>query len=112
MTVNGKPLDEPYLHPGNKPSQIKFEVTVPVGRVFVMGDHRSNSADSRYHLDDEGTAAPSPKNCVVGRAVVIAWPFDHWSRLEEPDDVPRSRSHGRVGTALARRIGWLPGRIE
>ena len=49
-----------------------------------MGDHRSNSADSRYHLGraDTGTV---PEDGVVGRAVVIAWPFGHWRRLEEPD---------------------------
>ncbi|WP_241562574.1 signal peptidase I [Streptomyces hoynatensis] len=80
VTVNGTPLDEPYLYPGNPPSQIEFEVKVPEGRLFVMGDHRSNSADSRYHLEDEyqGTV---PESQVVGRAVVIAWPFSHWSGL-------------------------------
>lgn len=83
VTVNGTPLDEPYLHPGNTPSQMKFKVTVPIGRVFVMGDHRANSADSRFHLDDKhrGTV---PEDQVLGRAMVIAWPFDHWQRLEEP----------------------------
>ena len=44
---------EPYLNPGNVPSTLKFEVTVPAGRMFVMGDHRSNSADSRFHLDEK-----------------------------------------------------------
>ncbi|WP_371790604.1 signal peptidase I [Streptomyces sp. NBC_01471] len=83
VTVNGVPLNEPYLHPGNPPSQLKFEVKVPVGRLFVMGDHRSNSADSRFHLDEpyQGTV---PVSGVVGRAVVIAWPLGHWSRLKEP----------------------------
>ncbi|MGP4112409.1 signal peptidase I [Streptomyces sp. 4N509B] len=80
VTVNGAPVDEPYLFPGNPPSQIEFEVKVPENRIFVMGDHRSNSADSRFHLDDRwhGTV---PENLVVGRAVVIAWPFGHWQRL-------------------------------
>ncbi|WP_406136370.1 signal peptidase I [Streptomyces sp. NBC_01089] len=83
VTVNGTPLNEPYLHPGNPPSELKFEVKVPAGRLFVMGDHRSNSADSRFHLDEpyQGTV---PVSGVVGRAVVIAWPLGHWSRLREP----------------------------
>ncbi|GHF12026.1 hypothetical protein GCM10010359_11400 [Streptomyces morookaense] len=80
ITVNGTPLDEPYIHPGNPPSQIRFEVKVPRGRLFVMGDHRSNSADSRFHLDEAGQGTV-PENLVVGRAIVIAWPFDHWRGL-------------------------------
>ncbi|CAM5594453.1 hypothetical protein SAVIM338S_05287 [Streptomyces avidinii] len=83
VTVNGSPLDEPYISPGNAPSEIPFEVQVPEGRIFVMGDHRSNSADSRYHLDEafQGTVSEGD---VVGQAVVIAWPFGHWRRLEQP----------------------------
>ncbi|WP_037837874.1 signal peptidase I [Streptomyces albus] len=83
VTVNGTPLNEPYIHPGNDPSRTKFKVTVPQGRVFVMGDHRADSADSRYHLRDaeHGTIG---EDRIVGRAVVIAWPIDHWRRLEEP----------------------------
>lgn len=84
VTVNGEPLNEPYLHPDNEPSKMKFEVQVPVGRIFVMGDHRSNSADSRYHLDDKGRGTV-PEDLIVGRAVVIAWPFDHWQGLEESE---------------------------
>ncbi|MGH3324046.1 MAG: signal peptidase I, partial [Streptomyces sp.] len=82
VTVNGTPLKEPYLHPGNKPSQMKFDVSVPIGRVFVMGDHRANSADSRFHLRDPGTGTV-PEDKVVGRAMVIAWPFGHWRQLED-----------------------------
>lgn len=84
VTVNGKAIEEPYLFPGNKPSESKFDITVPNGRVFVLGDHRSRSADSRYHLNDKGDGAV-PEEMVVGRAVVIAWPFDHWGKLEETD---------------------------
>ncbi|MDT0452557.1 signal peptidase I [Streptomyces hesseae] len=95
ITVNGTPLDEPYVHPGNPPSQMTFDVKVPKGRLFVMGDHRSDSADSRYHLDQPGQGTVA-EDGVVGRAVLIAWPLDHWRRLTEPGtyasvrDAPRA----------------------
>ncbi|MEU9202539.1 signal peptidase I [Streptomyces sp. NPDC048332] len=82
LIVNGMAIDEPYIYPGDSPSTIKFEVKVPAGRIFVMGDHRSNSADSRFHLDKTGDGTVS-EDAVVGRAVVIAWPFGHWRELEE-----------------------------
>lgn len=84
VTVNGMPLNEPYVHPGNDPSTIKFEVKVPEGRLWVMGDHRANSADSRYHRNEQYSGTVS-MDSVVGRAVVIAWPIGNWSQLEEPD---------------------------
>ncbi|MFD8196611.1 signal peptidase I [Streptomyces wuyuanensis] len=99
VTVNGVPLNEPYLHPGNAPSKLRFDVQVPEGRYFVMGDHRSNSADSRFHLDEEYSGTVSEEG-VVGRAVVIAWPFDHWSKLEERGTYA-SVPDARAGTATA-----------
>ncbi|MFJ6466261.1 signal peptidase I [Streptomyces sp. NPDC091387] len=97
LMVNGQAVDEPYLFPGNPPSTIKFEVKVPAGRIFVMGDHRSNSADSRFHLDKTADGTVS-EDAVVGRAVVIAWPFGHWGKLEQRS-VFSSVPDARAGTA-------------
>jgi signal peptidase I len=52
LTVNDKAITEPYIFAGNKPSEMNFDVTVPKGKIWVMGDHRGASADSRYHQDD------------------------------------------------------------
>ncbi len=106
ITVNGVPLEEPYLHPGNAPSTITFEVKVPAGRIFVMGDHRENSADSRFHLDekDQGTVSEDE---VVGRAVVIAWPIGHWSRLGDSEpfgEVPDARPAPTAATGASNSV--------
>ncbi|WP_245791494.1 signal peptidase I [Actinacidiphila rubida] len=106
LTVNGKPLDEPYVYDGNPPSLMKFSIIVPPGRLWVMGDHRSDSADSRYHTDQAG-GGTIPVSLVVGRAFVIAWPLGHWQRLQEPgtyasvpgpDSAPRTAASGPAGT--------------
>jgi signal peptidase I len=49
LSINGVEVDEPYIFAGNKPSEMTFDVTVPEGKIWVMGDHRGASADSRYH---------------------------------------------------------------
>jgi signal peptidase I len=85
ITVNGTPIDEEgYLYPGDVPSQRPFQTTVPEGRLWVMGDHRSVSLDSRAHQGDRGGGS-IPESQVVGRAFVIVWPFSRATTLPIPD---------------------------
>ncbi|MGW6687938.1 signal peptidase I [Streptomyces sp. NPDC054961] len=86
VVVNGKELDEPYIYPGNTPcDDFPFgPITVPKGKIWVMGDHRQNSQDSRYHQQDP-TKGFVPVSDVVGRAVVVAWPVTRWSTLPVPE---------------------------
>ncbi|MGW2407922.1 signal peptidase I, partial [Streptomyces sp. NPDC001739] len=87
LKVNGKALNEPYVYPGNNPcSEDKggqFKVEVPQGYLWVMGDHRQNSHDSRYNQDDKYHGMV-PVRDVVGRAIVKAWPIDRWGTLPLP----------------------------
>ena len=69
VTVNGVPLDEgQYLFPGNPPSTLKFSAVVPSGHLWVMGDHRSDSDDSRYHPGDPGGGASRRTRLSAGRS--------------------------------------------
>ncbi len=102
ITVNGHPLEETaYLYRDGgdqvRPSEWSFDVVVPAGRLWVMGDHRDHSGDSRCHLGDTtldgiaGSAAFVPESDVVGPAVAITYPFDRARRLRVPttfDAVP------------------------
>lgn len=88
MFVNGVRLSEKsYLFPGDQPCQREFTgenaVTVPKGRLWVMGDHRELSADSREHLDN-GHSGTVPEDAVIGRAFAVIWPTNHWSSLSQP----------------------------
>ncbi|UQI49335.1 signal peptidase I [Streptomyces sp. HU2014] len=87
LKVNGKPLEEPYVFPGDVPCSMnpesRFKVTVPKDRLWVMGDHRQDSEDSRFHQEEEDKGFV-PVDKVVGRAVVIAWPVDRWDTLSVP----------------------------
>ncbi len=84
VTVNGVPLDEPYLYPGDSPSTERFDVRVPEGSLWVMGDHRSDSQDSRAHRMDR-TKGYVPVDNVVGKALVVVWPLDNAQLLRRPD---------------------------
>ncbi|WP_052681663.1 signal peptidase I [Saccharothrix sp. ST-888] len=78
LRVDGKPVTEPYLHPGDDScAGLDFgPVTVPSGYVWVEGDHRSDSADSRYHREGPGGGAVPVAN-VVGPASAVVWPLNH-----------------------------------
>ncbi|MDT0269337.1 signal peptidase I [Streptomyces sp. DSM 44915] len=80
IEVNGEPLEEPYLYPGDKPSNVRFDIRVPEGRLWVMGDHRSDSADSREYLGSPG-GGTVPEDKVIGRAEWVGWPIGHWTSL-------------------------------
>ncbi len=85
LEVNGRSVDEStFLYPGNKPSEAPFDVVVPDGTLFVLGDHRRDSRDSRDHLGSPG-GGMIPVADVIGRADWIAWPVDHWTRLDHVD---------------------------
>lgn len=84
VTVDGVPLNgDPYIYGNNVPSESEFEVTVPEGELWVMGDHRGISADSRAHRGDPGGGA-IPIDKVVGRAFAIVWPPSQISLLSPP----------------------------
>jgi signal peptidase I len=121
LLVNGKPLNEPYVFAGNPPSRITFKVTVPPGKLWVMGDHRDVSADSRYHMDD-ATSGFVPEKDVVGRAVAVIWPVSHWRTLPV-QSMPLPTAGSQVGTGAptpdqslrqvssAAALGPLPGEL-
>ena len=78
LTVNGKESTEPYIFAGNSPSDTKFNVTVPAGKIWVMGDHRGASADSRFHQEDVNHGFV-PLDRVTGRVYAVIWPFKNMS---------------------------------
>ena len=98
VTVNGVALHEgSYLYPGNAPSTQRFSITVPPGRLWVMGDHRGVSWDSRGHMQDPGDGT-IPENMVVGRAFMIVWPPSRWRLLQIPS------TFGQPGIAPAQAL--------
>ena len=111
VTVNGVPLHESsYLYPGAAPSQIRFNIVVPPGRLWVMGDNRQISDDSRLRMSDPG-GGTIPENKVIGRAFVVIWPPSHWKILSIPFDVQSAR-HQRGSCGAGPRAGLGQGRRE
>ncbi|MGI8331798.1 signal peptidase I [Actinomadura scrupuli] len=111
LMVNGHPLEEQvylYTDPDtgeqDVPSEQKFDVTVPKGRLWVMGDHRSDSADSRYHLTEEG-GGMVPVDRVIGRAFVVLWPVGRWKTLPIPAAFGGSAASGAVLPAVPPALG-------
>jgi len=101
LTVNGAAVEETYLADGAEPSELTFDVEVPPGRLWVMGDNRQFSRDSRWHqeLPGEGTIS---EESLVGRAVVVFWPWSRRATLPSHSEVyaavPASADPGSAGS--------------
>ncbi|CAB4919938.1 unannotated protein [freshwater metagenome] len=84
LSVNGTPITEPYIFEANKPSDMNFDITVPKGKIWVMGDHRGASADSRYHQEDVN-GGMVPLSRVTGRVFAVIWPFKNIAYIPQID---------------------------
>ena len=84
LSINGVEVNEPYIFAGNKPSDMTFDVTVPEGKIWVMGDHRGASSDSRYHQEDINKGFV-PISKVSGRVFAVIWPFKNITYVPKVD---------------------------
>jgi signal peptidase I len=94
ITVNGNALEEPYIFDGDAPSAFEFTSVVPEGRLWLMGDHRSVSADSRSLLGAPG-GGMVPVDRVIGRPVQIIWPLDRFAPIARPPAVEPTTENGQ-----------------
>ncbi|MBX7445653.1 MULTISPECIES: signal peptidase I [unclassified Arthrobacter] len=88
LTINGAAVDEAYINPAEVPQVRNFDVTVPEGKVWVMGDNRNHSADSRAHMETDGGFVDVKD--LEGKAAVIAWPLNRIKTLDNYPDVFRN----------------------
>jgi len=88
LTINGKETYEPYIFAGNSPSDTDFNVTVPEGKVWVMGDHRGASGDSRVHQDDINNGMV-PVDKITGRVVATIWPLNRIGLISSHDPLAK-----------------------
>lgn len=84
LTIDGKPLEEPYLKQRGHASFSAFEATVPEGKLFLLGDHRGSSLDSRTHLEDAGNGSVD-RAAVTGRLDATVWPPGSAGMVERPE---------------------------
>ncbi|MFF2330488.1 MULTISPECIES: signal peptidase I [unclassified Streptomyces] len=111
VVVNGKALDDQsFIFPGNTPCNDEpfGPIKVPEGRIWVMGDHRQNSLDSRYHQELPGNGTVSNDE-VVGRAIVVAWPINRWATLPVPKTFDQAGINDQ--SAMNTAMGLAPGAL-
>ena len=102
VTVNGVPLSESsYIYPGAQPSSPFPAITVPAGRLWVMGDNREDSDDSRFREQDPG-GGTIPESAVVGRAFLVIWP------LSRVSDLPIPNTFQQAGLSAAAAVATAP----
>ena len=88
LTINGEKTQEPYIFAGNTPSDTDFNVTVPAGKVWVMGDHRGASGDSRVHQDDINNGMV-PVEKITGQAFAVIWPLNRLGVISSHDPLAK-----------------------